>query len=708
MSKEEAEEYLNLFRIDDQKYLVGIFQQGITVYKQQIRALNIFYSLVTTERIKYSPDFRIGIIGGGVAGLTIAAAALEARLNVVLVEQEAHYLHMQRGCDIRNIHPNIYDWPDEEATYPSTKLPVLNWRHDTASSVAQQLLDGFEKVIKSIGEESKPTVKRLRQQYNSKRTFVTERIIGGVRKFQIKNYASEDDKTVKTDRFNLTCDLIIYAIGYGIEVGVTKQSAIRGATSYWRNDAYNQTFLDESNNFLVSGTGDGGMIDLFRLKILNFSYDYILNIMKSISYSKELIDDLRAIKKRMMGTDPRMTLFQEFTEIPEQYYMPIIDVIKQDRRLRNIEVCLNSKKENLESIFSLKRNSMINSFIAFVLYKGDLFSFKKGPLKYDEKLKEYQVKAETLDLQESNVIIRNGTNKKAIFLIDCLSSLERKKIQELKELQLESNKISSTDPLWSVGEMYQIFNDFQRLENPAIKKLETRLEFLPIETRAICSSFLSVLSNVLQNVKKDEIYSLNIHRPLMVQNNMYYQQITTYNVNRLHKDIAGVTLPIKEGSVGLSFKTGKPFLVKNVEDNKWGKFLELIKTTDGNHFSAKAKSFLTIPVLAPTPSKPGFNSTCLVLYVEAKNPDFFDQETIELIVSSINGFVASIDNLIAWDQVYMKRLNYEIGSTVDAELSQYEDTGCFEDLSLRSFNNKPFKDFYSFDLIYKNSFERFD
>ncbi|HMG68766.1 MAG TPA: NAD(P)-binding protein, partial [Chitinophagaceae bacterium] len=109
------EDYLDLFKIGDKKYLLGIYQDGITVYKQQIRALNIFQALFNTKKIK--PGYTIGIIGGGVAGLTFAAACLKSGIAVQILEKHSTYLPMQSGCDIRRIHPNIYEWPEKGSQF---------------------------------------------------------------------------------------------------------------------------------------------------------------------------------------------------------------------------------------------------------------------------------------------------------------------------------------------------------------------------------------------------------------------------------------------------------------------------------------------------------------------------------------------------------------------------------------------------------------
>jgi hypothetical protein len=44
-AKIKAEDYLKQFTVDDKQYIIGVYQKGITIHNQQIRALNIFHCL---------------------------------------------------------------------------------------------------------------------------------------------------------------------------------------------------------------------------------------------------------------------------------------------------------------------------------------------------------------------------------------------------------------------------------------------------------------------------------------------------------------------------------------------------------------------------------------------------------------------------------------------------------------------------------------
>src|SRR5690606_1119361 len=68
---------------------------------------------------------------------------------------------------------------------------------------------------------------------------------------------------------NYYANLVIYAIGFGIELGVKTNHS---TPSYWRNESYQQSLLDpRKTQFYIVGTGDGALIDLCRLIIKDFS-----------------------------------------------------------------------------------------------------------------------------------------------------------------------------------------------------------------------------------------------------------------------------------------------------------------------------------------------------------------------------------------------------------------------------------------------------
>jgi hypothetical protein len=68
-------------------------------------------------------------------------------------------------------------------------------------------------------------------------------------------------------------DTIVLATGFGLET-LTQPYSIE---SYWRNEQLGQPFLDGSQRrYLISGFGDGALVDLCRLTIERFRQDSIV------------------------------------------------------------------------------------------------------------------------------------------------------------------------------------------------------------------------------------------------------------------------------------------------------------------------------------------------------------------------------------------------------------------------------------------------
>ena len=95
-------------------FLVGCFDKNVTVRSQQIRSLNLAQCLIETHSIpKPAEDTKsLAIVGGGFAGLTLAAALLrkQAALEITIFEERDTLLPLQQGSDSRWLHPHIYDW----------------------------------------------------------------------------------------------------------------------------------------------------------------------------------------------------------------------------------------------------------------------------------------------------------------------------------------------------------------------------------------------------------------------------------------------------------------------------------------------------------------------------------------------------------------------------------------------------------------------
>lgn len=138
-------------------YILGCFEGKKTIYTQQTRALTLIHALFKAGKIQKGT--KIGIIGGGVSGVSAAIAAASTGARVVLCEKGNGLFPIQRDCDHRWLHPYAYDWPSEHVRDDSTNLPFasMNWTAGPANKVLAKLENQFSKfrVIHNQGGDNK-------------------------------------------------------------------------------------------------------------------------------------------------------------------------------------------------------------------------------------------------------------------------------------------------------------------------------------------------------------------------------------------------------------------------------------------------------------------------------------------------------------------------------------------------------------------------
>ncbi|MDB5152289.1 MAG: hypothetical protein JWR54_1040 [Mucilaginibacter sp.] len=692
-------EYLKLFKISEGKYIIGIFQDTITVYKQQMRALNIFHSLVKEKVIIPGTEVSVAVIGGGAAGLTFAAAALTANMSVTIFEREAEYLHMQQGCDTRKIHPNLYEWPDDGSTFPIARLPVLSWTYDTASNVAKQIVGGLSDIalqIKASNHRNKDVLfnSRTRDEILSIADLKNESSF----KFVIKHQYYEGAVLKKVTTY---AHLIIYAVGYGVESNL-KES---GTPSYWRNDALSQSILTDNHRFFVSGIGDGALVDLCRIKIRNYSYDRMLILLKNDKKKyRTLVEELLQIKKRgIEKTDNRpanfyMSEFKKLTEGKVDYkyfWEQVIPDIVDDNH-----VILNSRRPD-DEILDFDKVSMINAFIVFLLKNGNHFSTLKGNLTFQGN---QILVARNVVKDVDQFVIRHGTNMPAVFDKMHLSDSELKRLKELAPGQRSTGYGRN---YWTFDSISQCFLEGSVNPDVAVMPYVKRSEFVTPDTRTFCLSAMVSLARTLLRLNKGINFRLSLHRVAKFDELMYFQQITPYQGSKSMSDQGcfGNIYPVIHGIVGQAVVSGLPLLRRNTDKEI---FDELQKPLDLNkqHIkTVKPSSYLAIPILAPDIS--GDLATNLILYIEAEGTVFFDKnESLEAIVSGLHGLISYLELMLKEKVISMNELEFEPQPATNSLTEAVENNKCFgrvDKLAPALFPTKyPFKfeEFYSFDIIY--------
>ena len=222
-----------------QIYVIGSFGHFLNFSAQQFRALNLAWALEYLGAIP--PSHPIAVIGGGLTGITVATALVRLGYSIDLYEAQNELMAHQLATDHRLVHPSINRWPKAPLT-PATMFPFLNWVSGPCSKVVSGLLHEVEELQRSAPDRF--SISRGRKITDIDRG-LNGYLLGISGKTINKPYGS-----------------VIIAVGVGEERANDKFEV----TSYWYPDGVEHaTFVGSTHYFLVSGCGDGGLIDALRI-----------------------------------------------------------------------------------------------------------------------------------------------------------------------------------------------------------------------------------------------------------------------------------------------------------------------------------------------------------------------------------------------------------------------------------------------------------
>ena len=294
-------------------------REPVTVSVQQTRAINLVHALVPD---RLAPGSRLCVIGAGAAGLTAAAYAIVRGLRVTVIENRKPLWNL-RGCRTRWLHPNLFQrWPDDGWDVTGTDLPVMNWYADYASHVGELLWSKYRAYHRLQPGAPRDAVILVRD--------VRIEAAGSVWNVC---YSLQGDNHYRTSPF----DAVIAAVGFGAEAAMRDAAA----SVYWLDDALEREDPHRLDvRYLISGTGDGGLTDLLRIRLREFRHHHLRELLLRLNAGRPQLRDeiLAGDAAAPADADDRLAVSGRFLDVAAR---TPAGLILRDRRITTSALITN-------------------------------------------------------------------------------------------------------------------------------------------------------------------------------------------------------------------------------------------------------------------------------------------------------------------------------------------------------------------------------
>ena len=319
-------------------FVLGCFETRVTVYAQQVRALNLVDAILSEALVR--PRGKIAIVGGGVAGMTAGVALAKAAPGLAAVdvfETREELLEIQHNSH-RYLHPHFYDWPAPSAQRTDAALPLMNWRAGPAGAVAEALREEFDRVEhNSI----------LHKHRGSQVVRLQPKALGSVK------LVTRDSPTKER-----IYDAVILAIGFGLERFLDGDTS-----SYWVPSllaAPIHTPL-EAPIIFISGNGDGGLVD-FQMSAFNaMDHSKICELLASLDLGTARAE-LEAIEREAWATGADVDLLDAYRARVVPLVPPATWAEVNDRLRKKVRIWFHTREPRL-----LRRTTALHNRLGALL-----------------------------------------------------------------------------------------------------------------------------------------------------------------------------------------------------------------------------------------------------------------------------------------------------------------------------------------------------
>lgn len=282
---------------EDGLFVLGCLERPATVYMQQVRALNLIYAIDQQEPRRERR--KLLVVGAGAGGLTAAAAAAALQWEVTVLDKHPMEVLQLAGADApkRWLHPHIYDWPAPGTEEAATRLGIMDWNAGSASAVVAQLRGEWRMLEHAFGIDTHVGVANVTLGRLADHKWLVQWNGHGARPKHRKEFYPPQQAVRRVQQ--CAADLVILALGFGVE---SPSDSFPCTSSYWQADDIDRLILHANAppRVLVSGTGDGGLIDALRYSYFQFQHDTVLQKLKDDWLGQ---DRYNAVKQELLSIE---------------------------------------------------------------------------------------------------------------------------------------------------------------------------------------------------------------------------------------------------------------------------------------------------------------------------------------------------------------------------------------------------------------------
>jgi GAF domain-containing protein len=436
-------------------------------------------------------------------------------------------------------------------------------------------------------------------------------------------------------------DSVVLAVGFGLE----RESPF----SYWRNETLGQPELDlGKRTYLVSGQGDGALVDLFRIRISRFRQDRIL--VDLFSRDLKLLRILQELKRSLdLGQINSGQLYEKFEGIAAEGnsgFNSMLDALRKRLRADTAAILQTSKKvDSFKKVFSTPA-SFQNRFLLYALYRAGGFI---PTLKDDCKriCEEYGIK-------HADIIRRYGTDRSEAFEDVMDKALLRTLRPRLDSLAQGGSKQPSTI-LWKGGYWHETSTKLHGKGLEVDKsKAKWRVEHLPSATEVLVTGFIAAVSGYIGSLgTAGDDFRVTLHRTLFVGPEATLQQAAPYAGRTKRGGDPGRQFGFTKGTIGYAATSKQAVRTRHrsddENDDEYGKALQddmsILEVGSHSQPNPNVRSVLAVPVFGLTS-----NNVIAVLYADSTKCNVFTDDCVTVINQMCQRF-ASVIGDIASDRV---------------------------------------------------------